>query len=65
MALQKVTTRRNADTPAVSQVLDDADHSQEGVIASLRRQYRAEELAEFSVEPYEPEKPKRAAKPSA
>ena len=65
MALQKVTTRRTADTPAVSQVLDDADHSQEGVIASLRRQYRAEELAEFSVEPYEAEKPapKRAPKP--
>lgn len=59
MALVKVTTKLNADTPAVSQVLNDEDHSEAGVIATLKRLYRSDELAEFSVEPIE-DKPKPA-----
>lgn len=62
MALQKVTTRLSADTPAVTQVLDDEDHSQNGVIKALRRQFRSEELAEFKVEPFEADAPKSRAK---
>lgn len=63
MALVKVTTRKHADTPTVTQLLDDADHSQNGVIKALRRQFRSDELAEFVVEAHEPEAaPKSRAK---